>query len=337
MNITPDPSFHIGRVVSIKGFKYEIVTDKRPLEAELSGKLMYNSTDEDLPKVGDWVGLLDYDTIGYIMEVLPRLNAVSRKRPGTKVEKQILATNIDHALIVQGLDRDFNLRRLERYVVQMRSCGVEPIVVLNKADLVEDPSLFVHQVTATSPDTRVVFCSTVTGSGIDELRSTVMKTLNTYVIIGSSGVGKSSIVNAVGENVHIETGAVSDFNSKGRHTTTSRELYALPNGCLLIDTPGMREFGLTSSESSDGDLFPLIDQFASHCKFNDCTHTDEAGCNVLAAVKKGDLDAGVYESYLKLRKEMRRFEIDADDQRRMNKQFGRMTRQAKDHRKKYKY
>lgn len=337
MNISTDPSFEIGRVISIKGFKYEIITLKGDLDAELSGKLMYNSADEELPKVGDWVYYLDYDTSGYIMQVLPRTNEVSRKRPGTKIEKQVLATNVDHALIVQGLDRDFNLRRLERYLVQMRSCAVDAIVVLNKSDLVEDPVTYVNQVKDIAPDVRLLSCSTVTGVGIDELRTSVMKPFETYVIVGSSGVGKSSIVNVVGETTQIETASMSDFNNKGRHTTTSRELYVLSNGSLLIDTPGMREFGLTSSDSSDEELFPLIDQFAGGCKFNDCTHSDEAGCNVLAAIERGELDPEVYASYLKLKKEMRRFEIDADEKKRMNKQFGRITREAKDHRKKYKY
>jgi ribosome biogenesis GTPase len=181
----------------------------------------------------------------------------------------------------------------------------------------------------------VFTCSNVSMQGIEAIRNHFVKA-RTYLMLGSSGVGKSSLLNALMDNTVQSIGAVSDFNSKGKHTTTARELFMLPNGSLLMDTPGMREFGVTNEEAGE-DMFPAIDEFATRCRFKDCTHMMEAGCGVLDALNSGELDASVYESYVKLVKEQARFEIRAEDKKRMNKQFGKMTKEAKDHRKRYKY
>jgi ribosome biogenesis GTPase / thiamine phosphate phosphatase len=326
----------IGRVISIKGFKYFIITEKGELETELSGKLLYATTSEELPKVGDWVHYIDYDTLGYIVEVLPRKNELSRKNPGTKTEKQVLASNIDFAIVVQGLDRDFNLMRLERYLVQLATCGINNIVVLNKADLVDDTEAYSDHVKRLNRDVPVLFCSTYTGAGIDELKSTLLPG-KTYIVIGSSGVGKSSLLNALSFETLQKTSSTSDANKKGKHTTTTRDLFKLPNGSLLIDTPGMREFGLTAGDGNDMEvMFPAIEKFASHCRYSDCTHLQDEGCAVIAAVQSGNLDEDVYESFLKLVKEQSRFSIKAEDKKRLGKQFGKMTREANNYRKKYK-
>lgn len=326
-----------GRVITVKGFKYLLITEKGELETELSGKLLYGNAPEYLPKVGDWVLFLDYDTIGYLIEVLPRLNALIRKVPGTKTGKQVLASNIDYALIVQGIDRDFNLMRLERYIVQITTCGIKPVVVLNKSDIAVNPEIFVKEVLRLNRGCPVYLCSTYTGSGIDELQSTVLEKNKTYILVGSSGVGKSSLLNALMNQQVQRTGVVSDFNHKGKHTTASRDLFMLANGSLIIDTPGMREFGLTSMEgNSSTDMFPAIGKFSERCRFRDCKHINETGCAVISAVNSGDLDETIYESYLKLTKEQRRFEIKAEDKKRIGKQMGKMIREAKDYRNKYK-
>lgn len=328
----------VGRVISVKGFKYDLITETRELETELSGKVLYGTESDGLPKVGDWVVFLDYGGTGYIINVLPRMNALSRKNPGSKTERQVLATNIDHALIVQGLDRDFNLMRLERYLTQIISCSVEPILVLNKADLSESHEPYLQQVHKLKRDCPVFFCSTLTGDGIRELKA-ALEPFKTYIMVGSSGVGKSSLLNILMDTDVQRTRAVSSFNSKGTHTTTTRDLFKLPNGSLLIDTPGMREFGLTN-EAGDhaGNFFPAIEEFAQACRYADCRHlNDSGGCAVMAALRAGQLDNQVYESYLKLMKEQRRFEVKVEDKKRLNKQFGRMTREAKNHRKKNKY
>lgn len=327
-----------GRVISIRGFKYELITEHGALETELSGKLLYGTLPEDLPRIGDWVFFMKYDTTGYIIDVFPRINALSRKNPGNKTEKQVLAANIDHALIVQGLDRDFNLMRLERYLVQLAACSIAPIVILNKADLVSDQDEYRLAIARLGRDCLIHFCSTYTGMGISELNSRVLEKQKTYILIGSSGVGKSSLLNALMDTDVQRTGGTSDWSNKGKHTTTTRDLFQLPNGSLVIDTPGMREFGLTGDGAQHADdLFPAIAQFASSCRFSDCTHINEPGCAVTEAVASGKLDAHVYDSYQKLIREQRRFTINAEDKKRMEKQFGRITREAKDHRRKYKY
>lgn len=327
-----------GRVSSIRGFKYLVMTELGELETELSGRLLFESENENLPKVGDWVLYQDYDTMGYIIDLFPRKNALSRKSAGTKFERQVLATNIDYALIVLGLDRDFNLMRLERYIVQIAACGIKPIVVLNKADLVPDPNIFKLEVDKLKRDAPVYLCSTITQQGLAELVDSIFTPGKTCVLIGSSGVGKSSLLNRIMSTELQLTGEVSYSNSKGRHTTTTRDLFLLSNGALVIDTPGMREFGVTFEESAtEGDLFPEIIKLATRCRYNDCRHIEEHDCAVLDAVTQGELESVIYDSYIKLLKEQKRFQVTADEKKRMNKQFGKMTREARDYRKKYKF
>lgn len=327
----------VGRVISVRGFKYILIIETGELETELSGKLLYGAESENLPKVGDWVTFLDYGETGYIIDILPRVNALSRKNPGGKTERQVMATNIDHALIVQGLDRDFNLMRLDRYLTQIISCHIEPIVVINKSDLRRQYELPLHELHKLKRDCAIFFCSTLTGDGIRELKDALVP-CQTYIMVGSSGVGKSSLLNVLMETNIQTTGAVSSFNSKGTHTTTTRDLFRLPNGSLMIDTPGMRELGMTNNEGEfNRSLFPAIDEFAQACRYADCKHMGDAGCGVTAAVRSGKLDEKIYESYLKLMKEQNRFEIRIEDKKRIDKQFGRMTKEAKNHRRKNKY
>jgi ribosome biogenesis GTPase len=327
-----------GRVVAIQGFKYHLITVQGELEAELSGRLLFGADPESLPKVGDWVSYLDYETMGYIIAVMPRRSVLSRKNAGSEFSAQILATNIDCAFVVQGLDSNFNIMRLERYLTQLAACGLKTVVVLNKADLVNDFEKYRTQVTSLQRNCLVVFCSSLTGQGLEEL-GLQFEPAKTYVLIGSSGVGKSSIVNRLAANPQQLIQSVSDFNNKGKHTTTTRELFLLPNGSLLIDTPGMREFGLTNeNDEQAGTLFPAIAKHAIHCRYSDCNHLASAnGCAVIQAVLNQELDHVVYDSYLKLVKEQKRFEIKIEDQKRLGKQFGKLTREAKNHRKKYKY
>jgi ribosome biogenesis GTPase / thiamine phosphate phosphatase len=336
-----DPSeaneFQLGRVISIKGFKFELITIKGELEAELSGKLLYGSTTEDLPKVGDWVQYLDYDQIGYIVDVLPRKNFLSRKNPGNTTEKQILAANIDRAFVVQGLDRDFNLMRLDRYLVQLAACNIPASVVLNKCDLVEDTTTFRLEIEKLGRDVPLFFCSTYSGSGMRALIDSLTSN-QTFILIGSSGVGKSSLLNALMQQQTQLVNATSDSTSKGKHTTTRRELFKLGNGSLMIDTPGMREFGVTSEENaSSTELFPAIAEFGADCRYSNCRHVNESGCAVIRAVQEGRLDETVYTSYIKLLKEQRRFEIRVEDKKREGKEAGRRSREASNYRKKFKY
>ena len=328
----------MGRVTSIKGFKYLLVSESGEIETELAGRLLFTTAVEELPKVGDWVFYMDYGAMGYLISVLPRMNELSRKAAGVKFEKQVLAANVDYAFIVQGLDADFNIMRLERYVVQILSCGITPIVLLNKSDLVADTKDYIAQVNRLKRDCGVFCCSTYSGFGIDVLINDVMEQGKTYILIGSSGTGKSSLLNSLMNFQLQKISEKSHSTGKGKHTTTARELFQLPNGSLVIDTPGMREFGMTSDEGQHSvELFPEITKFAQGCRYADCKHINEAGCAVLEALNVGTLDPYIYESYLKLMKEQRRFEIKIEDKKRLGKQFGKMTKEAKNHRKKYKY
>jgi ribosome biogenesis GTPase / thiamine phosphate phosphatase len=328
----------LARIVSVKGFKYYLMTERGELEAELAGKLLYGLAPEEIPKVGDWVQYMDYETMGYIVELLPRINELSRKNPGSKNVKQVLAANIDYALIVQGLDDNFNIMRLERYIVQLTACGIAPVVILNKADLVENEESYRTEVQKLKRDCPVYFCSTYSGKGIAELVSHILQKQKTYILIGSSGVGKSSLLNAFMNTDLQKVNTVSDSNAKGKHTTTTRDLFQLPNGSLVIDTPGMREFGMTSDgNASEEELFPAIQEVAVNCRYSDCRHLNETGCAVIEAVQTGELSTEVYDSYLKLIKEQRRFEIRIEDKKRLHKQFGKMSREANEYRKKYKF
>jgi ribosome biogenesis GTPase len=330
--------FQIGRVISVRGFIYHLITLSGESEAELAGKLMYGTVAELLPGVGDWVYYLGYDTRGYIVDVFPRMNALTRKNPGNTSEKQVLAANVDYALIVQGLDRDFNLMRLDRYLVQVMACGIQPVVILNKSDLTDDPDVYLHEVARLGRDCPVYCCSTYSATGLDALYGQVLKEGKTYLLVGSSGVGKSSLVNSLMDSHERLTGSISVSTRKGRHVTNTRDLMRLPDGSLLIDTPGMREFGLTMDEDmQQKGLFPVIDRIAESCRYADCLHLNEDGCAVIRAYEDRSLDASIYESYLKLFREQKRYQIRAEDRKRMGKQAGKMSREANEFRKRYKY
>lgn len=327
-----------GRVCAVKGFKYFVNTEEGELEAELSGKLLFENENAFLPKTGDWVLLTAYDTMGYIVEMFPRTNALTRKNPGKKVEAQILASNIDFAIIVQGLDSNFNLMRLDRYIAQIMNCGIDPVVLLNKVDLVNDHEHYLQQVRRLQRSVPVYLCSTVTGQGFPAVEQDILQAGKTCVLIGSSGVGKSSILNYLLDQTLQRTGTVSESNKKGRHTTTTRELFVLPGGALMIDTPGMREFGLTGVDDESGaDEFPALQDLSAKCHYSDCQHLNEPGCAVLAALQDGSLDPVIYDSYIKLMKEQRRFTISVVQKKQQAKQFGRLIKEVKQHRKRYKF
>jgi ribosome biogenesis GTPase len=248
-----------------------------------------------------------------------------------------MASNIDGAIVVQGLDRDFNVMRLDRYLVQIAVCSIPAVVVLNKSDLVDDPESFLNQVRGLGRNCPVYLCSTYTGAGIAEIKSQVLRKGETNIMLGSSGVGKSSLLNALIQGEVQRTAEISDFNNKGRHTTVTRDLFLLDNGSLIIDSPGMREFGLTGVENGGSeDLFPAIARFSPECRFRDCSHINEAGCAVVAALDGGNLDKSIYASYLKLVREQKRFQLSASDKKRLGKQVGKMVREAKAFRDRFK-
>ncbi len=260
------------------------------------------------PAVGDWVILRDSS----IVAVLVRQNALVRKEAGTKKRKhheipgheQVIATNLDKALIVCGLDRDFNLRRIERYLTLVYNCGVKPEIILTKADLHQDPGVYADEVEAIAFGAKVHLVSAQDDVAINRLRTDLASGV-TAALIGSSGAGKSTLINRIyGENIQT-TGAVSENLGKGKHTTTNRDLIVLPTGGMLIDNPGIREVALAAGDANSVSAFPDIEEMARSCKYLDCTHAHEPGCQVLKAVSKGELSDDRLKSYQKIRDELR--------------------------------
>ena len=293
------------RVVGQQRKFWRVAGDFGECWAEVSGKLRL-AADEgaDWPAVGDWVvaELHGVETNVVIQEVLPRRSKFVRKSPGSKMEEQVIAANVDTALLVSALDGDFNPRRVERYLAQCWESGARPVIVLNKADACEEAREKAVEMKRVAIGTAVCVVSAKTEQGFSELGE-FLRPGHTLVLLGSSGVGKSTIANRLlGEAVQ-EVQPVRESDSRGRHTTTSRELLVLPGGALLMDTPGLREMQLWDAEDGVAQVFADIDALAAQCRFGDCRHEGEPGCAVLAALDAGMLDPGRLENRRKLLRE----------------------------------
>ena len=286
---------HIYRVMAASGEQL----------ARVSGRLRHAAEGRaDFPGVGDWVVLERPATGGdaRIRAVLPRFSQFVRRAAGNPTEKQVVAANIDVVFLVSGLDHDFNPRRIERYLVTAWDSGASPVIVLNKADLVDDPGAQIREVETLAAGVPVVAVSAKRPESLAVLREHVGDG-RTAALLGSSGVGKSSIANGlIGEDV-LRTRDVRDYDSRGRHTTSGRQLLLLPGGGILIDTPGMRELQLWDTGEAVAGAFADIDALAGGCRFRDCRHASEPGCAVVAAVADGTLPEGRLESFRKLQAE----------------------------------
>jgi ribosome biogenesis GTPase / thiamine phosphate phosphatase len=300
------PGLEPGRVAVEDKHYYVVLTTAGELRGQISGKLFHRAASSaELPKVGDWVTIssLPQESKAVIHQILPRRTKLSRKVPGREVEEQVLATNIDKAFAVQALDRTFNPALLQRHLVMVLESGAKPILVLNKADLCEDLAARIAKAQRIAGAATVVTVSAKTGEGLEALRAQIQPG-ETIVFIGSSGVGKSSLINGLcGEEVQA-TAEVRESDDKGRHTTSWRELILLPTGGLVIDTPGMREFQMWVADEGLREAFADLDALSLTCRFSNCGHTVEKGCAVLAAVAQGQLSEERYRSYLKLAKEL---------------------------------
>ncbi len=303
-----------GRVVLQRQHRYALRHSGGELAAELAGRLLHHAeATAELPAVGDWVAF-DHPQ-GHpgaiIHAVLPRRTQLSRKVAGRRAVEQVVAANVDTILLVMGLDGDFNLRRLERLLVTAWESGARPIVVLNKADLAEDLDGQRRAVAALVPGVEVLVTSCISGRGIDRVQP-FLAAGETVVLIGSSGVGKSSLINRLAGREVMDTGAVRASDDRGRHTTTHRQLIALSSGALLIDSPGIRELVPWSGVEGLGGAFEDIQALAVGCRFRDCTHQGEPGCAVTQSVTEGRLEAGRLRNYRDLEKELRALEIRRD-------------------------
>jgi len=298
--------FQVGRVAVENRDCYSVLTAEGEVVAEVAGRLLFTKeSSADLPKVGDWAVLqtFDFGQKAIIHDLLPRKTKFSRKMSGKTFDEQVLAANIDVIFIVQSLDNNFSLRRLERSLVMVNEGGARPVVILNKSDLCDEVEVKVREVVEIAGGVPVLAVSAKERNGLSELQA-FLGNDETFAFIGSSGVGKSTLINClVGADVQ-KTADVRSSDSKGRHTTTRRELIFMPVGGCLIDTPGMRELHLWNAEDGLQETFQDIEELAQSCHFSDCSHTKEKKCAVLDAIQNETLEKKRYDSYLKLQKEL---------------------------------
>ena len=272
--------------------------------ASLTGRLHYAAAEGELPAVGDWVGCVRPDSGGAarIDSVLPRRSAFVRRVAGSRVGAQTVAANVDTLFVTTSLNADLNPRRLERYVTMARESGTEPVVLLTKEDLVEDGTALVARL-ANELRVSVVALSSRTGTCVEALQPWLVRG-QTIVLVGSSGVGKSTLLNRLASQELMATREIREQDGRGRHTTTHRELFRLPGGALMLDTPGVRELGLWDADEGLADTFAEIVELADRCRFRDCGHDHEPGCAVQAAIRVGDLDEARLRSYRRLGQEL---------------------------------
>ncbi|SDX96955.1 ribosome small subunit-dependent GTPase A [Thermoactinomyces sp. DSM 45892] len=297
--------YELGRIITEYPSSYRIMTQERELLGTVSGKFRFHAHQRsDYPCVGDWISFQRYDEDkGMIHSIFPRFSQFSRKEAGTGLEEQNVASNVDFVFLVSALNQDFNLRRIERYLVLAWESGSNPVIVLNKGDLCPDVHEKVHQVEGIACGVPIHVISAMSHQGIQEL-SPYVSAGNTVALLGSSGVGKSTLVNALLGTDRQSTQGSREKDGKGRHTTTNRELIALPQGGAIIDTPGMREIQLGSIVSGIDDAFMDIIDLAQSCHFIDCTHRKETGCAVQQAIEEGVLSSERLHSYRKLQREL---------------------------------
>jgi len=304
-----------GRVSLEHNHVYRVLTGEGERLAETAGRIKYLASGRnELPAVGDWVAVrLDQQGgRSVIRAILPRRSVFSRRAAGRETIEQVLAANVDTVLIVFGLDKPVNTRAIERYLIVARRSGAAPVIVLNKADLAEDVGESVAEATVVAGDVPVHAVSTRGAPGVSRLVP-FLALGRTVALLGPSGAGKSSIVNVLVEREALPTGEVREWDARGRHTSVHRQIVVREAGGLIIDTPGLRELQLWDAGESFGDTFSDIASLGDACRFRDCRHDREPGCAVKAAVDAGTLDAGRYESYLKLQREQAAFEKNRDE------------------------
>lgn len=322
----------IARVIAEHKERYIVLDAEHEYEAEILGNLRFTAQSRtDFPAVGDWVTISKFDENKVIIHsILPRKSVLSRQSIRSKGEKQLIASNIDFALIVQSIDRDFSVNRIERYLTICHEAKIEAKIILSKIDLLgkNEVNDRISQLKSRISNIPIFSISNTTGQGIEEL-STMIQKGKTYCLLGSSGVGKSTLLNSIAGQSLMKTNEISDHSQRGKHITTHRELKVLEKGGILIDNPGMRELGIADASEGIETTFQQITELANNCKYKDCTHTNETGCAVLNALNKGDIQQSVYENYQKLQREKSHYESSVAERRQKEKDFGKLIKHYK--------
>jgi ribosome biogenesis GTPase len=312
--------------------RYLVHNGKQEMRAEISGKLLNSAgLSRDYPVVGDWVSVAQHNknTFAIINKVLTRKNVLRRKKPGKKVEYQALVANIDTAFIMQDADKDFNLNRMERYLIMVLDEGIEPVIILNKIDLAGQNQL-AEKVSAIRKrwPYPVLPISLLNGEGVSEFSDTLGPG-KTYCLLGSSGVGKTSLLNRMSDNkLGLAVNEVREKDGKGRHTTTERQMFIMQNGSIFIDNPGLREIGIIETDRGIRSAFYDITKVSNQCRFRDCTHTSEPGCAVIKSFQDGGIDEKHLNNYYKLQKEIDYYSQSYAEKRRKDKKFGSYCKKA---------
>ena len=325
--------YSVGRVSIENKNNYHLYTDSGELIAEVSGKFHFNAeTASGYPAVGDWVVIrtISDERKAIIEYVLERKNKFSRNAAGIKTEEQIITSNIDTLFIITSLNQDINLRRMERYLALAYECEVMPVLIFSKADLCDEIAEKISEVNSVSLNTKIHIISAVRNEGMSELKI-YFHGNKTVGVVGSSGVGKSTLINSLCGNEVMEVSDISLYKDKGRHTTTHRELILLPFGGMIIDTPGMRELQMWEGSDGVSETFSDIEKYLGQCRFSDCKHETEPGCAIKKAIEDGEFDEKRFKNYLKLQREIRHFE-NRNDRKAMlaeKKKWKKITAEAK--------
>ena len=322
--------FYPARVIEVNKNSYMVSDGSHEMMAELSGRFMFGAESAaDFPTVGDWVAIqaLDDFTLGIVHAVFPRKTLLKRKEPGKRIDFQLIAANIDFGLVMQSADR-LNLNLLDRYFVMLNECGIQPLAVISKIDLLSSAEAEAIKDNLSNASNRYMFVSNKADRGVEEL-SNSLKPGKTYCLLGQSGVGKTSLLNRLLRTETLKVNDVREKDGKGRHTTVRRQLVCLDSGSIFIDTPGMRELGNFEIEHGLDRTFEGFSSYASACRFRDCTHTHEKGCAIIEAVEQGTIDRERYQNYLKLKKESAFYEMSYLEKRKKDKSFGKMVKNFK--------
>ncbi|MFC1988284.1 ribosome small subunit-dependent GTPase A [Chloroflexota bacterium] len=325
--------YHMARVISINKGSYTVRNEDGESLAELAGEFIYSAESYlQYPAVGDWAYVQYYNdnNLAIIHDLLPRKTILRRKTAGKNIDYQLIAANIELAFVIQSCDSNFNIHRLERYLVMISDGQIVPVILLSKSDLVSQGDLDIKILTIKDTGTKceIITYSVETGAGLPQIHQ-LLKYGMTYCLLGSSGVGKTTLLNHLTGRSEFRTNTIREKDGKGRHTTSRRQLVVLEQGGMLIDTPGMRELGNIDMDSGIENTFFDILKVSDTCRYKDCTHTKEPDCSVLQAVQSGSINENHYQDYLNLKRESEYYQLSYLEKRRKDRKFGQFIKTAK--------